>query len=90
MAGRCLIELGDPRSAEPLLSAAIDAYDPEHVREVALYQTWLAESYVRAGELDAARATISRAQRAARTTNSTRLDLRITLIERLLTSWTTV
>ena len=47
MAGRCLIELGDPLSAQPLLSAAIAAYTPEHAREVALYQTWLAESYGR-------------------------------------------
>ncbi len=30
MAGRCLIELGDPATAEPLLSGAIAAYTPEH------------------------------------------------------------
>jgi hypothetical protein len=55
MAGRCLIELGDPAAAEPLLSSAIDSYAPEHTREIALYRTWLAESYARAGVLDAAR-----------------------------------
>src|SRR5256885_7018119 len=43
MAGRCLIELGDPASAEPLLSTAIASYAPEHAREVGLYRTLLAE-----------------------------------------------
>ncbi|SDP76114.1 Helix-turn-helix domain-containing protein [Actinopolyspora xinjiangensis] len=84
MAGRCLIELGDPLTAEPLLSGAIAAYSPEHAREVALYQTWLAESYARAGVFDAARTTIDRARKAARGVNSTRLDLRIGTVENLL------
>ncbi len=85
MAGRCLIELGDPTTAEPLLSGAIAAYTPEHAREVALYQTWLAESYARTGVVDAARNTITRARKTAQNVNSTRLDTRIADVERLLT-----
>lgn len=84
MAGRCLIELGDLLSAQPLLSAAIAAYTPEHAREVALYQTWLAESYARATVFDAARETINRARKSARGVNSARLDVRIAAVERLL------
>ncbi|GAA1224911.1 hypothetical protein GCM10009676_03260 [Prauserella halophila] len=84
MAGRCLIELGDPTAAEPLLSAAIDAYNPGHAREVALYQTWLAESYARAGVVDAAQSTLTTARKTSQGINSTRLDRRITDIERLL------
>jgi hypothetical protein len=84
MAGRCLIELGDPMAAEPLLSGAIATYTPEHAREVALYQTWLAESYARASVFDAARDTISRARKTARGVHSTRLDLRIGTVENLL------
>jgi hypothetical protein len=84
MAGRCLIELGDPLTAEPLLSGAIAAYKPEHAREVALYRTWLAESYAHAGVFDAARDTISRAQKTARGVNSARLDRRIGDVELLL------
>jgi transcriptional regulator with XRE-family HTH domain len=84
MAGRCLIELGDPVSAEPLLSDAIAAYAPEHAREVALYRTWLAESYARAGVLDAARSTINDARTTADAMNSARLNRRVVEVERLL------
>ncbi|WIX85742.1 helix-turn-helix transcriptional regulator [Amycolatopsis sp. DG1A-15b] len=81
MAGRCLIELGDPVSAAPLLTAAIDRYDRAHAREVALYRTWLAESYARAGELDAARAALDEARAAAVDVNSTRLARRMGEVE---------
>jgi transcriptional regulator with XRE-family HTH domain len=84
MAGRCLIELGDPVSAEPLLSNAISEYAPEHAREVALYRTWLAESYARAGMFDAAQSTINRARTAANEVHSARLERRIIEVERLL------
>jgi transcriptional regulator with XRE-family HTH domain len=84
MAGRCLIELGDPAAAEPLLSAAIDAYTPEHAREVALYRTWLAESYARAGEFDVARDVLGKAETAASRLSSARLHLRVQDVARLL------
>ncbi|MGH3613289.1 MAG: helix-turn-helix domain-containing protein [Pseudonocardia sp.] len=84
MAGRCLIELGDPVKAEPLLSAAIAAYAPAHAREIALYQTWLAESYALSGVADAGRATIELARKSARGVNSARLDRRIAEVERLI------
>jgi transcriptional regulator with XRE-family HTH domain len=84
MAGRCLIELGDPVAAEPLLSSAIDAYTPEHAREIALYRTWLAESYARAGVLDAARYVLGKAQTAASKLSSARLDRRVNDVARML------
>ncbi|MBF6060964.1 helix-turn-helix transcriptional regulator [Nocardia terpenica] len=84
MAGRCFVELRDPSSAEPLLSRAIDGYPADHAREVALYRTWLAEAYAGKGELDAARATIARARRAADKVKSSRLDRRVSEIERVL------
>ncbi|GAA3031807.1 hypothetical protein Aglo01_38910 [Actinokineospora globicatena] len=77
MAGRCLIELGEPERAEPLLAAAIAAYPTGHAREIALYLSWLAESYARTGNLDAARATLRRARHAAAGVHSARLDSRI-------------
>ncbi|MFC9250976.1 helix-turn-helix domain-containing protein [Amycolatopsis thailandensis] len=79
-----IIELGDPAGAAPLLTSAIDGYDADHAREVALYQTWLAESYARAGELDAARGVIERARTAATALNSARLVRRVEEIEGLL------
>lgn len=84
MAGRCLIELGDPVAAAPLLTAAIDRYDHTHAREVALYRTWLAESYARAGELDAARATLTEAGADSSDVNSTRLAPRMGEVELLV------
>ena len=84
MAGRVLIEVGQPVKAAPLLTRAIDAYDAEHAREVALYQTWLAESYARAGELDAAREVIGAARGKAASVNSARLGRRVEEIERLV------
>jgi transcriptional regulator with XRE-family HTH domain len=84
MAGRCMIELGDPVAAEPLLSDAIDAYTPDHAREVALYRTWLAESYARAGVFDAARSVLRKAQKAADQLTSSRLDRRVEEVARLL------
>ncbi len=84
MAGRCLIELGSPHAAEPLLTNAIDSYDTDHAREVALYLSWLAEAYARAGTVDAARDTLARARRTARGINSARLNLRINQVGSLL------
>lgn len=83
MAGRCLIELGEPARAEPLLSNAIDGYEADHVREVALYMSWLAESYARVGEMDAARDTLVRAREVSHGVNSVRLDTRIQEVEGL-------
>jgi transcriptional regulator with XRE-family HTH domain len=83
MAARCLIELGSPHTAAPLLARAIDSYDVNHAREVALYLSWLAEAYVRAGILDAAHDAFTRVRRIARGVNSARLDLRINQIKTL-------
>jgi tetratricopeptide (TPR) repeat protein len=84
MTGRCLIELGSPDAAEPLLANAISSYNTDHTREIALYLSWLAKAYARAGIFDAARDTLTRARRTARGINSARLDLRINQVGTLL------
>lgn len=84
MAGRCMIELGRPNDAEPLLTNAIANYPPEHAREVALYLSWLAESHARSGDLDAALDVIERAQRYAEGMPSARTDDRIHTVRQLL------
>jgi hypothetical protein len=86
MAGRCLIELGDPVAAEPLLADAISSYAADHVREVALYLSWLAEAYAKSGVLDVARDTLARARATAQGINSARLDLRLCQVADLLPS----
>jgi transcriptional regulator with XRE-family HTH domain len=61
MAGRCYTELARPLRAEPLLVAVLARYDDVHAREKALYQTWLAETYLHAHELDQAAAAAASA-----------------------------
>lgn len=84
MAARCLIELGNPASAEPLLTRALAAYNHDHAREVALYQTWLAEGHARAGDLDAAREVFARIDTTAIDAGSSRLQRRVTAVDRLI------
>ena len=79
-----MIELGDPGKAAPLLSVAVAGYPEEHSREVALYLSWLAESYAQVGALDAARDTLSRARAFASRMPSARTDDRFSLLESLL------
>ncbi len=68
MAGRCYTELARPLKAEPLLVSVLARYDDTHTREKALYQTWLAETYVHAREFD---------QAAASATSALDLSLRV-------------
>lgn len=68
MAGRCFTELARPLKAEPLLVSVLARYDDSHAREKALYQTWLAETYIHARELD---------QAAAAATSALDLSLRV-------------
>ncbi|SEQ66921.1 Helix-turn-helix domain-containing protein [Lentzea xinjiangensis] len=84
MAGRCMIELGDPAKAEPLLSKAVATYPEEHSREVALYLSFLAESYARTGAFDAAKATLDQAASFAERMPSARTDDRFTAVRELL------
>lgn len=84
MAGRCLIELGSPNKAAPLLARAIGSYNANHAREIALYLSWLAEAYARAGIIDAAQDTLTQARKTAQGVNSIRLDVRINQVGILL------
>ncbi len=84
MAAGCMIELGEPADAEPLLQGALAVYNTDHVREIALYQTWLAEGHARSGDLDAARVTLDLANDAATRAESARLQRRIAAVAKLI------
>ncbi|HEX6968167.1 MAG TPA: helix-turn-helix transcriptional regulator [Micromonosporaceae bacterium] len=84
MAARCLIELGNPADAEPLLTRALAGYNHAHAREVALYRTWLAEGYAKTGDLDAARAVLDDTTTIAAHADSVRLQRRIAAVTRLI------
>lgn len=61
MTGRCWSELRRPLRAVPVLESALGAYSDAHCRDKALYSSWLADSYIDAGEIEQAAASCSRA-----------------------------
>ncbi|MFD1516359.1 hypothetical protein [Pseudonocardia yunnanensis] len=54
MTGRCWSELRRPLRAVPVLESALARYSDLHARDKALYSSWLAESYIDAGEIEQA------------------------------------
>jgi hypothetical protein len=77
MAGRCYTELNQPAKAEPLLRNAIAAYDASHIREIALYKTWLAEDYIQLNEIEAACGIAAEVLQLAIRADSARTDERL-------------
>ncbi|MEU0588260.1 XRE family transcriptional regulator [Streptomyces sp. NPDC006132] len=61
MTGRCWTELRRPLRAVPVLEAALARYDDAHARDKSLYLSWLADSYLTAGEVEQAAAVTGRA-----------------------------
>lgn len=61
MTGRCWTELGRPLRAVPVLEAALAQFDNRHARDKGLYLSWLAKSYLQAGEVEQAAAVADRA-----------------------------
>ncbi|WP_158228179.1 XRE family transcriptional regulator [Pseudonocardia sp. MH-G8] len=56
MSGRCWSELRRPLRAVPVLESALGRYSNIHARDKALYSSWLADSYIDAGEIEQAAA----------------------------------
>jgi hypothetical protein len=84
MAGRCLTELDQPDRAAPLLLGALDGYDAGHVREVALYRSWLGEAYAKAGDVHRACFETMHVLDAVEGVNSARVDRRVIVLRRAL------
>ncbi len=61
MTGRCWAELRRPLRAVPVLEDVLARYDDAHARDKALYLSWLADSYLAAGEVEQAAAVTGRA-----------------------------
>ncbi len=57
MTGRCWTELRRPLRAVPVLVDVLKDFDDTHARDKALYSSWLAESYLIAGEIEQAATT---------------------------------
>lgn len=61
MTGRCWTELHKPLRAVPVLEKALRRYDDTHARDMSLYLSWLAASYLHAGEVEQAAKVTGRA-----------------------------
>ncbi|MFC9682583.1 XRE family transcriptional regulator [Streptomyces sp. NPDC056948] len=61
MTGRCWTELRRPLRAVSVLEVALARYDDSHARDKALYLSWLAGSYLTAGEVEQAATVTGRA-----------------------------
>lgn len=84
MAGRCWAEVKKPRKAVSVLEGLTTPYDESHAREVALYQSWLASSYVGAGDLDRGVSSANKALELSHSTASPRLN---TMLDDMLGSF---
>jgi transcriptional regulator with XRE-family HTH domain len=84
MAGRCYTELKKPAKAEPLLRDAISGYDDTHIRENALYLSWLAEDHILLGDIDAAVEISTQVLDLKSRANSVRTDERLRHLVKLL------
>ena len=58
MTGRCWSELRRPLRAVPVLESALAGFSDAHSRDKALYSSWLADSYIDAGEIEQAAAVV--------------------------------
>lgn len=80
MAARCWTELHRPLRAVPRLTAILARYDTSHIRERALYTSWLAQALVDANELDAAAEAFATVTELARQCGSDRVQQRAELV----------
>jgi len=61
MTGRCWTELRRPLRAVPVLKTALAHFDNAQARDKSLYMSWLAASYLHAGEVEEAAAVMGHA-----------------------------
>ncbi|BCM64839.1 MULTISPECIES: helix-turn-helix domain-containing protein [Streptomyces] len=80
MTGRCWTELRRPLRAVPVLRRALAAYSDHNARDKALYLSWLASSYLTAGEVEEAARVTGRALDLASGVASVRPQQRIALV----------
>ncbi|MFF2023339.1 XRE family transcriptional regulator [Streptomyces sp. NPDC058171] len=78
MTGRCWAELRRPLRAVPTLTTALARFPDDHARDKALYLSWLADSYLTAGEIEQAAATTKLALDLSTGSSSVRPRQRIT------------
>jgi tetratricopeptide (TPR) repeat protein len=80
MVGRCWAHLRRPMRAVPALESAMSRYDDSHARDKALYLSWLADSYLDAGEVEHAAVTLDRSYDLAEHVASSRPQQRLNAV----------
>jgi hypothetical protein len=86
MTGRCWTALRRPLRAVPVLEQVLAGFDDTHARDKALYLSWLAESYLSAGEIEQAATVTGRVLDLSAGVASVRPRRRIAPILRQLTA----
>ncbi|GAA2253962.1 hypothetical protein GCM10010232_48590 [Streptomyces amakusaensis] len=78
--GRAFLDLGDPATAEQLLTDGLTALAPEAHRDRVLYHVWIATARVRQGHLDAAAHATTQGLNAAQAVESGRCTTLLTTL----------
>ncbi len=87
MTGRCWTELRRPLRAVPVLEDSLAKYEDTHARDKSLYLSWLADSYLSAGEVEQAARTARRSLELSAGVASVRPRQRIAPTLRRLSSY---
>ncbi|MGW4883349.1 helix-turn-helix domain-containing protein [Streptomyces murinus] len=87
MTGRCWTVLRRPLRAVPVLTGALRTYSDHNARDKALYMSWLADSYLTAGEVEEAARVTSRALDLATGIASVRPRQRLTPVLKKLRAY---
>lgn len=77
MKGRCWAELRRPLRSVPILEMALNLYSDVHARDKAFYSSWLADSYIDAGEVEKATEVLSASMALVRDVASVRPQRRL-------------
>lgn len=87
MTGRCWSELHRPLRAVPVLESALNTYSDSHARDKALYSSWLADSYIDAGEVERAVEVVESSLRIMGDVGSVRPRQRLSAVATRLTEY---
>ena len=87
ISGRCWAELGEPATAAPLLESVLERLPEVQARNIAVYSTWLAGTYLDAGQVEQAVIVLDRALDLAAEVASVRPTRRVALVARRLDAY---
>lgn len=90
ISGRCWAELGQPETAAPLLESVLQKVPRVQIRNIAVYSTWLAGTYLDAGQVEQAAGVLHAALDSAADIASVRPARRVALVARRLDAYRSI